>query len=255
MEVRRTRFLFVGDTHGPQDLRKLSDALPALRLTARDAIVHCGDFGAPWAADDDGTLRWWRGLPCRVLICLGNHENYAWIGRQPLVRRFGCRGYGLGGNLFAPLAGETARVGGRSLWFYPGGFSVDFFLRVPGRTVFADELLPLDLAEEAVSRLGRRRRVGYVVSHDGPRRFVAERIGIPIEEPPAAYWRHLGLPEGSRAHPAFLLDRLLEHPESFGQWYFGHHHRDVSQGKLRCLWRQMALEDTRTGETAVIGQA
>ena len=120
------RLLFVGDTHGAVDLDKLRQILPQAQLTPRDALIHCGDFGAPWAQDDDEVLRWWQALPYKKIICLGNHENYGWILRQPIVRRFGCRGWDMGGGLIAPLPGQVATIGGRSFWFYPGGLSIDY---------------------------------------------------------------------------------------------------------------------------------
>ncbi len=246
------RFLFIGDTHGGKDLDKVKRVLPPLQLTRRDALIHCGDLGAPWVSDDDDTLRWWQSLPCKKIICLGNHENYGWITRQPVVRRFGCRGYDLGGGLFAPLPGQIARIGGRSFWFYPGGFSIDFFLRKAGHNLFMEELIPVHQAQAAFERLLRHGPVDYVVSHDGPRQHVMERFGFPLKPPPAFYWQHLGQPEDSRTHPAFLLDQVYQRPELYGKWYFGHHHRDDAAGKLRCLWQHMALEDSVTGHVQMI---
>lgn len=246
------RLLFVGDTHGAVDLDKLRQILPQAQLTPRDALIHCGDFGAPWAAEDDEALRWWRALPYKKIICLGNHENYGWIMRQPIVRRFHCRGWDLGGGLFAPLAGQVTRVGGRRLWFYPGGYSIDYMLRQPGRDVFAQELLPLDEAQRAVDRLLNGPAVDYVLTHDGPRAFILEQFGFPIGPPRPGYWTHLGLAPGSHAHPALLLDQLYHRPDKYTRWYFGHHHRDAAQGKLRCLWQQAVLEDTRTGSVEVL---
>ncbi len=246
------KYLFLGDTHGPVDLDKLRRILPGLSLSSRDALIHCGDFGAPWAKDDDVTLAWWRELPVKKIICLGNHENYGWIIKQPTVRRYGCLGRDLGGGLFAPLPGETAHIGGKSFWLYPGGFSIDYYFRTPGRDLFVDEMLPLDRAEAIMAKRLSGPRVDYVISHDGPREFILRHFGFPIGPPRESYWTSLGIPSGSRAHPALLLDRLFDRQELFGQWYFGHHHRDAAQGKLRCLWEQMVLEDTLTGEIRLI---
>lgn len=244
------KYLFIGDTHGHQDLAGLQNALPALGLTPRDALIHCGDFGAPWIQDEDETLRWWRQLPLKKIICLGNHENFRWIQKQPLTRRWGARGYDLGGGLFAPLAGEVAVIGGRTFWFYPGGLSIDFFLRTPGRTLFAEELLETAAAEKALQNLKRRAPVDYIISHDAPRSHVGSRFGFNIGPPPASWYKHLGLKEGSRAHPGFVLDQVPE--GSFKRWYYGHHHRDDDANQLCCLWRRMALEDSETGERLFI---
>lgn len=246
------RLLFVGDTHGAVDLDKLRQILPQAQLTPRDALIHCGDFGAPWAAEDDEALRWWRALPYKKIICLGNHENYGWIMRQPIVRRFNCRGWDLGGGLFAPFAGQVAHVGGRRLWFYPGGYSIDFAFRRPGFSIHREELLPAPQAKEIIERFLRRKGVDYVVSHDGPRAFILRNFGFPIGLPDKGYWQLMEEEEGSRAHPAFVLDEVLAYPDKFGTWYFGHHHRDVQENNIRCLWNKAVLEDTLTGRVDVV---
>lgn len=242
------RFLFVGDTHSAADLEKLRQILPGLGLTRRDAIIHCGDFGAPWVSDNDETLTWWRALPLKKIICRGNHENYGWILKQPLVHRYNCSGRDLGGNLFVPLSGETAHMVGRSFWFYPGGYSIDYPFRTPGRTLFVEELLLNDQAEAIMAKRLKGPRVDYVISHDGPRAFILRNLGFPISPPRESYWAKLNIPSGSRAHPALLLDQLYDRQDLFGQWYFGHHHHDIAEGPLRCLWEQMVLENTLTGQ-------
>lgn len=246
------RYLFVGDTHGDMDLGKIrGPEIAALHLTERDAIIHCGDLGAPWRRDMDDILRFWQGLPYKVLICLGNHENYGWITRQRVVRRYGCRGYDLGGRLFAPLAGETAALGGRRFWFYPGGFSIDFQLRRPGIDLFEEELLANSHSAGVMAGYFRRRVPDYVISHDGPRSFIQQQLGFPIRMPPEAYYAHTGQAKDSRAHPAFALDSIYA-SRRYKRWYFGHHHQDIAAEGLRCLYRRMALEDSRTGECRLI---
>lgn len=244
--------LFVGDTHGTQHLDKIKNTLPELDMGPRDAIIHCGDIGVAWMGEEDDALRFWRSLDTRVLVCLGNHENFRWVQSQPLVTRHGCQGYWLGGNVFAPLPGETARLGSKSLWFYPGGYSIDFAFRRPGFSIHREELLPAPQAKEIIERFLRRKGVDYVVSHDGPRAFILRNFGFPIGLPDKGYWQLMEEEEGSRAHPAFVLDEVLAHPDKFGTWYFGHHHRDVQENNIRCLWNQAVLEDTLSSRVDVV---
>lgn len=239
------KYLFTGDTHGHKDLDKLRDLWPSMELSPRDALIHCGDFGAPWIEDSDEVLQWWRMLPVKKIICLGNHENYGWILRQPIVRRFGGRGHDLGGGIFAPLPGQVLTIGGRSFWFYPGGLSVDFFLRTPGRSLFAEELLERHVSRKALEKLQRRAPVDYVITHDAPRSHVESRFGYRIGPPPATYYKHLNLPEGSRVHPGTALEAVR--PEQYRRWYYGHHHRDDSADRMQCLWQTLVLEDGITG--------
>lgn len=246
------RFLFVGDTHGTQHLDKVKKWLSVFDLRPLDVIVHAGDLGVAWGGEEDEALVWWRSVPCRVLVCLGNHENYGWIMQQPLVKRFRCQGYALGGGLFAPLAGQTAHIGGKTLWFYPGGHSVDFFFRRPGVSIYKEEMLPTKQAERILKNVLKRKHVDYIISHDGPRSFVAEHFGFPIAPPRSDYLKLMGEEPGGRAHPGFILDEIYRGKPAYGQWYFGHHHRDIAKGNVRCLWNQAVLQDTRTGSTDVI---
>ncbi|NLW21182.1 MAG: metallophosphoesterase [Clostridiales bacterium] len=246
------KLLFVGDTHGTKHLEKVAGFLSQARLTPQDAVIHCGDTGVAWLGEEDEALRFWRALPQKVVFCLGNHENYRWMYSQPRVSRYSALGHDLGGRIFAPLHGQVARLGGRSLWFYPGGYSIDFYFRVPGRNVFHEEMLEPPAARRALNRVLDRTYTDFIVTHDGPRSFVTQHFNFPISQPHDHYWRHLEVPPGGRAHPAFLLDELYSQPQRFGQWFFGHHHQDVAQGKLRCLWQQAALVDTRDGATIII---
>lgn len=113
----------------------------------------------------------------------------------------------------------------------------------PGQTLFAEELPTPEAAARALARFWRRKTTDYIISHDAPRAFVLAHFGIPLGPPQAAYYAHLGLPQDSRAHPAFVLDAIYAQQQRFGAWYFGHHHRDIAAGKMRGLYRRMALED------------
>lgn len=246
------KLLFIGDTHAELHLPKVPAFLKEAKLSRTDALIHCGDWGAAWNGGEDEALRYWRSLPMKVIVNLGNHENYAWLARQPVIRRYGCLGYDLGGRVFAPLPGQIARLGGKKLWFYPGGLSVDFYFRTPGKNLFFEELLSLNDSKHAIDRLLRYGPVDYVVTHDGPADWVISQFGFPLREPPEAYFKHLQVENQSRAHPGFALNRVYQTPSLYGRWYFGHHHKDVDSDRLRCLWDVAALVDTKTGEERLI---
>jgi hypothetical protein len=246
------KLLFVGDTHGEKDLGKVNHFLAHANLRRNDAIIHCGDIGVAWAGEEDPALFFWRSLPMKVILCLGNHENYPWIMRQPIVRRFGARGYDLGGQVFAPLPGQTVRLGRKKLWFYPGGFSIDYPWRTPGKSIHMEELMENAASTLIIKNAMRRKAIDYIISHDGPLTWVRDNLGFPIQPPPESYWNHLKAPLHSRAHPAFALDAVYKNPDIYTRWYFGHHHVDIEQNNLRCLWKIAVLEDTITGDYRLI---
>lgn len=246
------KLLFIGDTHGDKHLGKVNHFLAKANMKRNDALIHCGDIGVAWTGEEDAALFFWRSLPMKVLVCLGNHENYPWVMRQPLVTRYGAKGYDLGGRVFAPLPGQTARLGGKTLWFYPGGFSIDYPWRTPGKSVYPEELMENAASTLIIKNASRRKQIDYIISHDGPLSWIRENLGYPIQPPPLSYWDHLKQAHHSRAHPAFALEAIYRMPELYGKWYFGHHHKDLEQNRARCLWQLAALEDTVTGEHRLI---
>lgn len=236
------RYLFVGDTHGSIDLGKLqTTAFKELDLNWQDVLIQCGDFGAPWNAEDDEALSFWRALETNVVVCLGNHENYAWIRKQPIIKRYGAWGYQILPNVFAPLIGEIARIGNKRFWFYSGGYSVDFAYRKLGVSIFAEELENKEQSDKAIGRLLRSRGVDFVISHDGPRRFIVEHWGYPIQPPKPAYLMMMKRQASEAEHAGFALDQVYAFPKKWKYWFFGHHHKDYAFGNLRCLYRQMVL--------------
>lgn len=234
------KYLIIGDTHGSIDLKKVTPEILA-HLDPDDVIIHCGDFGAPWAGQEDDALRFWRSLDQMVYICLGNHENYDWIMDQPLVKRNGAFGYLLGDNLFAPLLGEILTIGEKRFWFYSGGYSVDFLYRTPGRTIWKQELATKDISDHGIKRLLDSGGVDYVISHDGPRAFIMKHWGYPIGGPKPAYYAMLGVQETDIIHAGFALDEVYYHPEAWKRWFFGHHHRDDDKEGLRATYRDIIL--------------
>lgn len=234
------KYLIIGDTHGSIDLNKVTPEKLAL-LAPDDVIIHCGDFGAPWTGDEDEALRFWRSLDQMVYICLGNHENYDWVRKQPLIQRNGGMGYQLGDNLFAPLLGEILEIGEKTFWFYPGGYSVDFLYRTPNKTIWKEELATREASAEGIRNLIARGGADYVISHDGPRRFIMKYWGYPINGPKPMYYAMLGTQEDETIHAGFALDEVYLRSELWHRWFFGHHHRDDDRDGLRPIYRDVVL--------------
>lgn len=239
---------FVSDTHGSKDLFKFDRSVAGrLGLRAEDIVVHCGDFGSPWGCEDDEALEYWRSLPCEVVVCLGNHENYDWLDRQPTGERFGARGRILGERIFAPEIGEFATLGGLSFWFFPGAYSCRAMFLEPGRTVFAQEMPEAGKARHAVERLLEHGGADFLVTHDGPRDIIERQMNICLRLPDEDYYRYLGRDPRTAAHPAYTLMGLDRERLPYRYWMFGHHHRDFSEGKCNCLYEDLAVFRTESG--------
>ena len=238
------RILIIGDTHGSVDIEKLNpQVVKDLELTQNDVIVHCGDIGVPWIWESDEMLDYWTSLPCDVVVCLGNHENYNWIEKRPIVMKYGVLGYEMAPNLFAPLIGSIATIFDKTFWFYPGGYSIDYSYRELNSTIFKQELPLKKDSDRALKLLFDKGHVDVIISHDGPREFIMKNFGYPIGKISDFYLEKTEQVEQERVHPGFVLDEVYDYPDLFDYWYFGHHHKDFVDGKIRCLMKQMVLWD------------
>lgn len=246
------RILFIGDTHGKTHLFKIDEkAVQRLGLSKEDVIIHVGDIGTPWMSDHDEVLDYWRSLPCDVMVNLGNHENYNWILRQPLVTKYGALCYQLGDNLFAPLIGEIATIFDKTFWFFPGGYSIDFRMRTLNKTLFVEELPLKTDADRAKEQLKKHGPVDVIVSHDGPRSFVSNHFEYPIGDVPSIYYEKTSQEVGLRVHPGFALDELVS-TDLYSYWVFGHHHQDYQYKKFRALMHEMVLWDLENNTRTII---
>lgn len=247
------KILFVGDTHGFNDIGKITiERLKFLGMTKDDLIVHCGDIGISWAKPKDEVYEFWNNLLSPVVVCLGNHENYNWIEEQPIVERYNAKGYKIGENIFAPIIGEIVTYNNKTLWFYPGGYSIDYGFRTLDISIFKQELPFKEDSDQAIYQLFDKGPVDVVVSHDGPREFIVKNYGYNIKDASDKYLLKTMEERGLRVHPAFELDKLYANQQFFDRWYFGHHHKDVVDGKLTCLFNRMVLWDLRDNSTTFI---
>lgn len=241
----------VGDTHGTLDLAKLSlENIQRLNIQAEDVLIHLGDIGIPgFGVDSSALLDYYQHFPFQVVINMGNHENYDWVKASPIIEKFGAKGYALAENLFAPLCGEIARIGSKTFWFYPGGFSLDYQRRNWGVDIFVDELPTKERSDNALKNLKSHGQVDVVISHDGPRQFVMEHFGFPIAAQPVDYTR-LSQTTVERIHPAFALDEVYRHEKPlYHRWFFGHHHRDFCHQHVCAVFNTIHRLDLKGGLT------
>lgn len=232
------KLFFVGDTHNEIDLDKLNrENLNHLHITDQDILIHLGDIGVPlWNTTEDRAFTYFKSLPFEIIVCLGNHENYAWIKKQPIVTKYSALGYQLAENMFAPLLGEIVKINDTSLWFYPGGYSIDYYDRIWNQSIFVEELPTLEDSQKAIERLIDHEGVDIIVSHDGPREFIWTQFGYPIA-PQTQRYTELSESKEVRVHPAFQLDQIYKNEQKlYKQWYFGHHHLDYCYKNVCCVF-------------------
>ena len=138
---------------------------------------------------------------------------------------------------------------------YSGAYSVDYMYRRADVSIFHEELAYVEEAEKIRARLKTTGQVDYIISHDGPLSITSLIMGFKLSARlPEGYYRTLGI-SGQKLHAGLFLEELLNSGLSYENWFFGHHHRDVQLGKLRCLFNDIVIHDLSSGKISEIKQA
>ena len=241
-----------GDTHG--DFSRLAEGVfPALdRLTKKDCLIVCGDFGGLWQGGSRERKRLDRleARPFTTLFVDGNHENFDRLARYPaeewhggLVRRVRPSVLHLmRGQMFALEGKRIFTMGGARSHDIEDGildpmdpnFKDDYALlagtqarfRVKNRTWWPEEL-PTEIQIEQARKFLKfaNYNVDYIVTHCAPNSII-----------------DLILP-GVLDKQDKLTDFFEEiQPKvGFRRWYFGHYHKNQAfcGGLFQCLYEQI----------------
>ena len=138
---------FCGDTHGINEIGKITNKAFAGGLSADDFVIVLGDFGLFWSERIDEFMarkNIEKYFPATLLFIDGNHENFDMLDRLPRERKFG----------------GTVGVGGENIF----GCGAAKFTRLQG-----------DIFCVSVARLASIRRIGYRGLAGGCARFQARR--------------------------------------------------------------------------------
>lgn len=207
-----------GDTHG--DLNFFKN--PKLKkLTDRDILIVCGDFGFLWDKDD---IQEQKALEIlnkkKYTICFvdGAHENYDILGEYTPYRWKGGNTHKISPNIFHLLRGEIFTFDGKTFFCMGGGESEDREIRVEGMSWWKDEM---PTAEELMNGARNLKdyeyKVDYVITHEAP----------------ALAKDFIKLHSNQEVHLSPLNTYLQELMKSvdYSHWYFGSLHMDLTVSK------------------------
>lgn len=202
-----------GDTHIPVDIGKLSSKRfpEQKKLTERDYVIICGDFGGVWADNGEQRywLRWLGGKNFTTLFVDGNHENFDLLGTYPVVEFCCGQAHRIGEKIFHLMRGNVFCIDGMKIFTFGGAESHDKEIRKEGKNWWKSELPTeneLAYARENLDRYGWS--VDYVITHCAPTEIQ----------------RLIQADYGENILTGFFdaIDRRL----AFKKWFFGHYHRD-----------------------------
>lgn len=216
-----------GDTHRGNELNRL-------KKVPKDCekLIVCGDFGVPFQVSSDGIWSTYdkylgdvyKKLPYEVIFVDGNHENFDYLDRLEVDKRFSGEVNKVSENITRLRRGELYEIGGKTIWTFGGATSIDANMRIEGRDWWSSEVASYAEMEHGLKLLEQvDYKVDYIITHTPPERIIEEMGVTSIHCPVALY-----------------LDEVMNKVQ-YRQWYCGHMHEDqyIDKYKLRLLFRDI----------------
>jgi len=248
-----------GDIHGDISRFYTRNFPEKKGLTKSDYLIICGDFGLVWdyrgeTPEEKDRLNYLDNMPCTVLFCDGNHENFDRLNQYPIGEWNGGLVHVLRPNVLHLMRGEVFDIDGRRTFAFGGAASHDIqgeataeelkedytagvlrpddpdfdmkcyklrkngiFTRIEGMSWWRDEMpsrLEMENGRQNLAKVGGK--VDLIISHD-----------MPTSDLESYYSSFSGyVVEDPEIN---VLNRYLEEIKQnteYKKWYFGHHHAD-----------------------------
>lgn len=246
-------FYFTGDIHGEIDSQKITPQglhEAKIRLKKGDFLIVLGDFGLPFLDADRiiGTNRYpvyrqtvekcLKDKPYTILFIDGNHENFPFWAKQPVIEKFGgkVQVHPDAPNVYHLMRGEVYEIEGKKFFAFGGAASMDKNERRPNYDWWKEEICSSAEKENALRNLEKHgNRVDYVLTHTPPANVCRAFYESLAEEEAArgenGIYSQL-LEWDFHDETAVFLDTLTDRIEFSKQWLCGHLHEDVYMHQL-----------------------
>jgi hypothetical protein len=206
-----------GDTHG-EVRRFFEPQLPCMDWGPEDKLIVAGDFGMLFGngSIDAKKLDLLAGCPFEILFLNGNHECFPEIFSFEEQEYCGGRVHRIRDNIRHLMRGQVYEIEGLRIFTMGGGYSIDQWMRIPGRSWWHEEMPSEAEYAEGLRNLSRcGYAVDVLISHAAPTGSMRElmRIGVfsslfPQEAPLGDYLEKVAATTRHR------------------HYYFGHIHLD-----------------------------
>lgn len=205
------RLFITGDTHGMNDIRKLTNENFPIQeeLDKSDVLCIAGDAAICWTGGntDKQLQKWYEDKPFTTLVIDGNHEGHELLSKLPIIKKFKGKVRKVSDSVFYAIRGEIYTINGKKILTFGGAESTDKQYRVEGYSWWKDEEITIKDFKRTIDNLERENfKVDYFITHTGGGE-VARTLGF--------------LPTNSDKYVSFFLDTLRNTPH-----YCGHYHMD-----------------------------
>lgn len=166
------RLFITGDTHGINDIRKLTNENFPIQeeLDKSDVLCIAGDAAICWTGGnaDKQLQKWYEDKPFTTFVIDGNHEGHELLSKLPIIEKFGGKVHQISNSVFYAIRGEIYTINGKKILTLGGAESTDKQYRVEGYSWWEQESITQKDFNNALNNLERYNYdVDYFITHTG----------------------------------------------------------------------------------------
>lgn len=166
------RLFITGDTHGMNDIRKLTNENFPIQeeLDKSDVLCIAGDAAICWTGGntDKQLQKWYEDKPFTTLVIDGNHEGHELLSKLPIIKKFKGKARKVSDSVFYAIRGEIYTINGKKILTLGGADSIDKHLRIKGIDWWEQESITQKDFNNALDNLERYNYdVDYFITHTG----------------------------------------------------------------------------------------
>lgn len=166
------RLFITGDTHGMNDIRKLTNENFPIQeeLDKSDVLCIAGDAAICWTGGntDKQLQKWYEDKPFTTLVIDGNHEGHELLSKLPIIKKFKGKVRKVSDSVFYAIRGEIYTINGKKILTLGGADSIDKHLRIKGIDWWEQESITQKDFNNALDNLERYNYdVDYFITHTG----------------------------------------------------------------------------------------
>lgn len=239
-----------GDTHGGIDVRKLLDKDFLKKVTNKDYLIICGDFGFVWnykreKRKERKWLDWFDNQKYTTLFVDGNHECFPRLKEYPEKEWHGGKVHVIRDRVFHLMRGQVFEIEGNTIFTMGGAASHDRGPAVGdsdaivGKYWWPEEIPSQQEMDEGINNLKKyNNQVDYIVTH-------------------CLSTSDQYILKGDVFKADVLTDYFQDIKDtiSYTHWYGGHYHKnyDLSGNVTELFNRILEIGETVAASKPIIG--
>jgi len=162
-----------GDTHCDFKRLSFSNWPAGKKLTKKDYLIICGDFGLLWTGFKSNVeiywTKWLDEKPWTTLFVAGNHENYLRLNQLEEIDMFDSKVGKVSNSIYHLKHGEIYIIDNKKIFTFGGAVSIDKHLRKEHISWWSQEVASQAEMNYGFDNLSKHNnKVDFIVTHTIP---------------------------------------------------------------------------------------